>query len=201
MKQHKAVCQALSIDKNMHLEQTWQETDFFELTTAAENQLWNFTVFSARHIKRVCYYMKSAEQRLWKMTQPTNDPSPWSVLLRKMTQHLKKKNIGFSWSCFSRQNSNADDAINRTVMDGGGRWKWSQKESGKLSMKVPATAHLLHDRHSHGFSMLSIGTSLQSNLWQEFHEYIVSCEGITDNTQRPTQEPTYVIHRLRSSYT
>lgn len=148
--------------------------------------------FSQTHKASVLLY-----EVCWTKTVKNDTAHKWSITMvcfaeKDDTALEKKKNIGFSWSCFSRQNSNAADAIKRTAMDGGGRWKWSQKESGKLWMKVPTTAHLIHDRHSHG---------IQSNLWQEFNEHIVSCQGITDNVQRPTQEPTYVIHRLRSSLT
>lgn len=59
------------------LEQTWQETDFFELTTAAENQLLNFTVFSSQtHKASVLLY-----EVCWTKTVKNDTAHKWSITM------------------------------------------------------------------------------------------------------------------------
>lgn len=47
MKQHKAICQVLTADKNKHLVPTWQEMDLLESTSDAVSRLLKFTDFQS----------------------------------------------------------------------------------------------------------------------------------------------------------
>ena len=54
MKQHKAICQVLTADKNKHLVPTWQEMDLPESMSDALCPLLNFTDLQHRPILSDC---------------------------------------------------------------------------------------------------------------------------------------------------
>lgn len=159
VKQHKAICQVLTADKNKHLVHTWQEMDLLKSMSDAQSQLLNLTDFqSGKSCEWVCYYGMPLQHflrtKVVKLdTAHKGCPPPWSVFVRNTTKQKIK-----CWSHDSRhKGNNNNEAIKRMAVSGGGGCLQEVQIVKGYSAYFFLCFQFVHLCH-------------QFNLWQDFSE-------------------------------